>query len=146
MFECFRLIKNKDIERLMDLFSSDAIIHEPFSKLREGLKGEQTIESFLKIVIMANDALRSRIIIEDSFDIRNRLNVDDDENQNYKINSYNSFNRKVISDLVIFEKGDTLKARFTFELNSYDNNYDYNNHDINSKFSKITALHIQFIK
>ena len=36
----------------MDLFSSDAIIHEPFSKLREGLKGEQTIESFLKILIM----------------------------------------------------------------------------------------------
>ena len=56
---------------------------------------------------MANDASLFRIIIEDSFDIRNRLNVDDDENQNYKINSYNSFNRKVISALVIFEKKET---------------------------------------
>ena len=60
---------------------------------------------------MANDALQSRIIIEDSFDIRNRLNVDDNENQNYKINCYNSFNRKVISALVIFNKRRYAKGK-----------------------------------
>jgi len=37
VFEYFELIKNKDIERLMNLFSPDAIVYEPFSKLREGV-------------------------------------------------------------------------------------------------------------
>ena len=31
--EYFRLIRTKDIYRLLDLFMDDAIIHEPFSKL-----------------------------------------------------------------------------------------------------------------
>ena len=37
MFEYFELIKNKDIEPLRNLFSPDAIVYEPFSKLREGV-------------------------------------------------------------------------------------------------------------
>jgi len=64
VFEYFELIKNKDIERLMNLFSPDAIIYEPFSKLREGISGKQAIESFLKIAIMVNGELQYRIVIE----------------------------------------------------------------------------------
>ena len=64
VFEYFRLIKNKDIEQLMDLFADYAIIYEPFSKLTEGLKGKSAIESFLRVSLMANDALQHHIIIE----------------------------------------------------------------------------------
>ncbi len=54
----------------MNLFSPDAIVYEPFSKLRGGLKGKQAIESFLDIVIMANDELQYNIIIENTSDMK----------------------------------------------------------------------------
>jgi hypothetical protein len=139
VFEYFRLIKNKDIERLMDLFAPDAIIYEPFSKLTGGLKGKQAIESFLRIVIMANDALQHHIIIEKDSDIH-RSEVDDKDSRNNKNNNNSSYNMKLITALVMFEKGDSLKARFRFELSS-----DHNNNATNSKHNKIKALHIQFI-
>jgi hypothetical protein len=126
VFEYFRLIKNKDIEQLMELFAEDAIIYEPFSKLIEGLKSKSTIDSFLRISIMANDTLQHNIIIE----------KEDQKNDMEK-----SDNSKTITALVTFEKGDTIKARFTFELG-------YNNNDrllIDSKQKKIKTLHIQFI-
>jgi hypothetical protein len=122
VFEYFRLIKNKDIEQLMDLFAEDAIIYEPFSKLTKGLKGKSAIESFLRIAIMANDTLRHNIIIEK-------------ENQNNNEKSYNSTS---IAALVTFERGDTMKARFVFELGKN------NNHIFDSKQKKIKALRIQF--
>ncbi len=37
MFEYFELIKNKDIESLMNLFSADAIVYEPFRQV-DGIK------------------------------------------------------------------------------------------------------------
>ena len=80
VFEYFELIKNKDIERLMNLFSPDAVVYEPFSKLRGGIMGRQAIESFLRIVIMANDDLQYRIVIENISDIKNRSNVDSNHN------------------------------------------------------------------
>lgn len=45
VFEYFRLIKNKDIEQLIDLFADNAIIYEAFSRLIEGSKGKSAIES-----------------------------------------------------------------------------------------------------
>ena len=57
VFGYFELMRNKYIERLMNLFSPDAIIYEPFSKLREGISGKQVIESFQRIAIMANGEL-----------------------------------------------------------------------------------------
>lgn len=68
VFDYFNVIKIKDIERLMNLFSPDAIIYEPFSKVTGGLKGSHAIESFLKIVIMASDALQNHILIENITD------------------------------------------------------------------------------
>ena len=49
---------------LLDLFAYDAVVYEPFSKLAGGLRGRSAIESFLKVAIMANDALKHEIIIE----------------------------------------------------------------------------------
>lgn len=150
VFEYFRLIKKKDIERLINLFSPNAIIYEPFSKLRGGLKGKQAIESFLKIVIMANDSLKHHITIENSSDVKNRSNIGNNDNDNRNNNKNNSISShdKVIIALVIFEKGDSVKARFTFGLSSDDDNYnDNNNRDTNSKYNnKIMTLHIQFIE
>lgn len=148
VFEYFRLIKNKDIERLINLFSPNAIIYEPFSKLRGGLKGKQAIESFLKIVIMANDSLKHHITIENSSDVKNRSNIGNNDNRNNNKNNRSSSDDKVIIALVIFEKGDSVKARFTFGLSSGDNNYnDNNNCDTISKYNnKIMTLHIQFIE
>src|SRR6266496_4623820 len=103
VFECFRLIKNKDIEQLMDLFADDAIIYEPFSKLVEGLKGKSAIESFLRVAIMANDTLQHNIIIK---------------KENQKNDMKKSYNGKSITALVTFEREDTVKARFVFELGS----------------------------
>ena len=147
VFEYFRLIKNKDIERLINLFSPNAIIYEPFSKLRGGLKGKQAIESFLKIVIMANDSLKHHITIENSSNVKNRSNIGNNDNRNNNKNNRSS-DDKVIIALVIFEKGDSVKARFTFGLSWDDNNYnDNNNCDTISKYNnKIMTLHIQFIE
>jgi SnoaL-like domain len=125
VFEYFRLIKNKDIEQLMDLFADDAIIYEPFSKLTEGLEGKSAIESFLRVSLMANDALQHHIIIE---------------KENQKNEMEKSCNSKIITALVTFERGDTMKARFTFEFGS-----NGNNHVFDSKRKKIKALHMQFI-
>jgi len=39
--EYFRLIKAKDMYRLLDLFTNDAVINEPFSKSEDGKGGLQ---------------------------------------------------------------------------------------------------------
>jgi hypothetical protein len=128
----------------MNLFSSDAIIYEPFSKLRGGLRGEHAIESFLRIVIMANDELQYHIAIENISDIKNRPNVDGNHDHMNK-NKCSSLDVKVVNALISFEKGDSLKARFTFGLNCNNENNNDNSY-INSKYSTIRSLHIQFIK
>ena len=61
----FRLIQSKDIEGLKNIFWSDAIVYEPFSKVEQGLKGWSQIEPFLKVAIMANESLSNRIVIEE---------------------------------------------------------------------------------
>jgi hypothetical protein len=139
----FNLIKIKDIERLMNLFSPDAIIYEPFSKVTGGLKGRHAIESFLKIVIMASDALQNHIVIENVTD-KNCSCVDGNHNHNAKNSCNNSFDTKVINALVTFERGNSLKARFTFGL-SHDSDDNDNNY-IDSKYCTIRSLRIQFIK
>jgi hypothetical protein len=119
----------------MDLFAPDAIVYEPFSKLTGGLRVKQAIESFLRLqswpMIRCNIKLLSK---------SNMISIDlvDDKGIRNDTNNNTSYDAKVISALVMFEKGDSLKAKFRFELNS-DNNAT------NSKQNKIKALHIQFI-
>lgn len=93
--EYFNRIKSKDIEGLLELFSDDAVIHEPFSRARR-LFGKTEIKPFLKSVIMANEGLQYEINIE-----------------RQKNNHTNNF-----VALVIFRKGHEINSRFTF---SFDN-------------------------
>ena len=134
VFEYFRLIKKKDSEQLLDLFAHDAVIYEPFSNITGGLRGRSAIEPFLKVAIMANDTLQYHMIIEKKpYDEMDKINNKDSD--------------KVITALVTFERGDSIRARFTFELSSDDDDDDYNNdHVSNSIHKKIKTLHIQFTR
>ncbi len=119
--EYFRLIKAKDMYRLLDLFTDDAVIDEPFSKSEDGkggLQGKNAIEPFLNVTMMANDGLREEIEIEKS-----------------KPRSDNGINQ--VTAYVTFERGGKVKARFTFVLSSEGN---YNS----QKQKKIESLRIQF--
>ena len=91
----FRRIKSRDVEGILELFSDDAVIHEPFSRARR-LFGKTEIKPFLKSVIMANEGLQYEINIE-----------------RQKNNHTNNF-----VALVIFRKGHEINSRFTF---SFDN-------------------------
>ena len=95
--EYFSRIKSRDIEGLLELFSDDAVIHEPFSRARR-LFGKTEIKPFLKSVIMANEGLRYEINIER-------------QKNNYT-------NNLVV--LVIFRKGHEINSRFTFSFENTD--------------------------
>ena len=123
VYKYFRLIKAQDMYGLLDLFTDDAVIYEPFSKSEDGkggLQGKSTIEPFLNVAIMASAGLREEIEIEKS-----RLRNDNGIN---KVTTY-----------VTFERGGKVKARFTFELRS-EGNYD------SQKQKKIQSLHLQFVE
>ena len=141
IFEYFKLIKNKDMEGLMELFAPDAVVYEPFSKITGGLKGKRSIESFLRVAIMANDRLQHKIAIEKEATLNEpKLDYKDSSN---KIGNNNSTN--IITALVKFEKGDLVRARFTFELAS-DNNDNNDHTTAGQKYNRIKTLHIQFLK
>ncbi len=65
----FHLIDEKDMPGLLNLFTEDRMIYEPFSKgplSNEGkgkkpLKGRNEIESFFHVVMMASDGLKHEI-------------------------------------------------------------------------------------
>jgi hypothetical protein len=128
----FRLLQNKDIYGLKDLFWSDAIVYEPFSKLENGLRGWSQIEPFLKVAIMANESLSNKIAFEESSRIKHNDLKDEEKN------SGNS-NNDIVEALVTFQKDNVIKAKFRFELSNQTGTIDH------SERKKIKALHIQFI-
>lgn len=87
----FHLIGKKDVQGLLDLFAHDAVVYEPFSNVQNGLQGKSSIEYFLKVTVMANAGMRRTIEFVDR-------SVDS------------------ITALVTFERGDTIKGRFTFNF------------------------------
>jgi hypothetical protein len=119
VYEYFRLIKNRDIDRLLDLFAEDAIVYEPFSKTGDsvGLQGKTAIKPFLNIAIMANVGLQYQIEFKES---RSKMYNGNDQ----------------ITATVTFE---SAEARFTFKLSS-EEIYD------SQKKKKIQYLYIQFVK
>jgi hypothetical protein len=135
VLDFFRFIKNKDIGNLMDLFAPDAIVYEPFSKITGGLKGKLAIESFLRIAIIANDTLQHRVVFEKEYDT-------DETTPDLPLINNSTDNAKV-STLIIFEKGDSIKARFTFELTS--DNRDNAHTAPSIKYNRIKTLGIQFL-
>lgn len=106
----FRCIDTKDLDRILELFDYDAEVYEPFSNITGGLKGRSSIEPFLKVAMMANNNLRRTINIQ-------------------KPNKPNS-----ITALVMFEKGDKAKSKFTFEFQDDDGSR-----------KKIKSLRIEFL-
>jgi hypothetical protein len=135
VFEYFKLVKNKDIDNLMELFVPDAIVYEPFSKIKGGLRGRIAIESFLRVAIMANDMLQHQIVLEKDANLN-------EPKSDYKGNNNNT---NLITALVKFEKGDSVRARFTFELAS-GNSGSNNGATAGQKYNRIKTLHIQFLK
>jgi hypothetical protein len=105
VYEYFRLIKDKNINRLLDFFADDATIYESFSKIH-GLQGKTAIKAFLEVALMANDGLQHEIRFEKQHE--NLGNSD-------KYNNYNH-NANQVTALVTFTRGGSLKAKFTFEL------------------------------
>ena len=128
----FRLLQKKDIDSLKDLFWSDAIVYEPFSKLEKGLRGWSQIEPFLKVAIMANESLSNKIAFEEPTYIKNR------DLKEEKKNSDNS-NNDIVEAMVTFQKDNVIKAKFRFELSNRTNTVN------NLERKRIKALHIQFI-
>jgi len=136
--EYFRLIQSKDIEGLKDLFLPNAIVLEPFSKLEEGLRGWSQIEPFIKVAIMANESLSYRIAFEE-FDDQDMKNKYIKDMQINKENNNTNNNTDIVETLLTFEKGQTLKAKFRFELSNETDT-------INSSKKKIKSLYyIQFM-
>jgi transport factor 2 (NTF2)-like protein len=97
----FKKIKAGDVHGLLELFSNDSVIYEPFSSSKL-LSGKSEIEPFLKSVIMANEGLEYE------------LNIDKQKNKR----------KNHIVALVTFRKQNEIRSRFTFGLdNSHDSKY-----------------------
>jgi len=146
----FRLIKKKGMDDLLNLFTDDCIIYEPFSKVstlynsdstkKTYLKGRFEIESFLKIVMMACDGLEYEIKF-----MAEPIHIDYEQPNEIFDSTFSS--SLLISVLTTFYRnhgGAELKERFTFHVASEKNhdsatttNSDYHND------KKIRTLWIQ---
>jgi hypothetical protein len=91
VYSYFRAIKEKDIDKLVDMFEDDAVIQEPFSKEAQ-LRDKRDFRSFFQIVCMANEELEHDLFFEDTTD------------------------GNATSVLCTFQKGETVCARFSFRF------------------------------
>jgi hypothetical protein len=92
----FSLISEKHLDSLLELFDNDAVVYEPFSSESDGLRGKEMIKHFLKVVFMANTGLQREIEFEKLTD------------------------NEAIA-LITFERGGSVKARFSFKLVTEEN-------------------------
>ena len=90
----FKRVAAGDLPGLLDLFSDDCVIHEPFSTSKY-LTGKIEIEPFLRSAIMANQEVQYEIKIE-----KERCKTD----------------RNSVVAVVVFHKENEIKAKFTFEF------------------------------
>jgi ketosteroid isomerase-like protein len=90
----FKRVAAGDLHGLLDLFSDDCVIHEPFSTSKY-LTGKIEIVPFLRSAIMANQQVQYEIKIE-----KERRKTD----------------RNSVVAVVIFHKENEIKAKFTFEF------------------------------
>lgn len=111
VYRFFKLIEDRDVQGLLELFDYDAVVYEPFSKA-QGLHGRSSIEPFLKVAMMANSNMHHKIKILEA------EHSDEDGR---------------IAALITFERGDKLKARFTFDL-AQDTDKDWKIKTLNIKF------------
>lgn len=89
----FKRVAAGDLHGLLDLFSGDCVIHEPFSTSKY-LTGKIEIKPFLRSAIMANQAVQYEIKIEER----------------------RKTGRNMMVAVVVFRKENEIKAKFTFEF------------------------------
>jgi len=92
VFECFKLASQKKIEEMLELLADDVIIYEPSSKKENGLRGKPAVRSFLNMITLASD-----------------------DSLHYDISVEEDSNDKIVTR-VVFEKGDKITSKFTFEM------------------------------
>jgi len=113
----FRLIDEKDMSSLLNLFTEDCTIYEPFSrdflsdegKNKKPLKGRNEVESFFHVVMMASDGLKHEIEFVHSPIKDTRQNGD----------SVITKSSSVVSALATFyryEGGNKLKQKLVFHI------------------------------
>lgn len=98
VLDYFQRVRSSDITGLMNLFSEDSVIYEPFSKSK-CLIGKSEIEPFLRTVIMANKGMQYELEIEKS-------GQSTDEN--------------MVIVLVRFNKVGSIASKFRFEFQPKD--------------------------
>ena len=98
VLDYFQRVRSCDISGLMNLFSEDSVIYEPFSKSK-CLIGKSEIEPFLRTVVMANKGMQYELEIEKS-------GQGTDEN--------------MLIVLVRFNKVGSIASKFRFEFQPQD--------------------------
>ena len=90
----FNRVRSGDLHGLLDLFSDNCVIHEPFSSSKF-LTGKIEIEPFFRSAIMANQGVQYEIKIEKE-------------------------RRKTVGNsmvaVVVFRKENEIKGKFTFDF------------------------------
>ena len=118
VFEYFRSIKEKDIDSLLDLFTEDAVIYEPFSKLStagDGLRDRTAMRAFFQVAAMASDGLEYNITSQESRQVDEEYTINRNNCNNNSRNIGKARNSSAITALVRFERGSSANARFIFE-------------------------------
>lgn len=147
----FRLIDEKDLPGILNLFTEDCTIYEPFSrdllsnegKTKKPLKGRNEIESFFHVVMMASDGLKHEIEFVCP-PIKHTRQVGD---------TGISTSSSVVSVLATFygKEGNKLKQKLVFHLvaeqkrDTLDKMSRYgNDKDINNETRRIERLYVHF--
>ena len=146
----FRLIDEKDMPSLLNLFTEDCTIYEPFSrdflsyegKGKKPLKGRNEIESFFHVVMVASDGLKHEIKFVHSPIEHTRQNGD----------SVITTSSSVVSAVATYyrnEGGDKLKQKLVFHIvseqkhDTLDMTTRYgNDNDISNDTRKIERLYV----
>lgn len=126
----FKYVKMNDYYSIMELFSRDAIVYEPFSK-ENGISGKENLISFFKIMCRASGGLNQ--------DLLGYQNISSNNNDN---------NNVVISVISTYTKGDSINARFTFHFQLNRSNKNNNNNKKKENLdnnSPINTLNIEFL-
>jgi ketosteroid isomerase-like protein len=92
--EYFNRVRSGDLHGLLDLFSDDCVVHEPFSSSKF-LTGKIEIEPFFRSAIMANQGVQYEIKIEKE--------------------RHKTVGNSMVA-VVFFRKENEIKGKFTFEF------------------------------
>jgi ketosteroid isomerase-like protein len=98
VLDYFQRVRSSDLSGLLNLFSDDSVIYEPFSKSK-CLMGKSEIEPFLRTVVMANKGMQYELEIE---------------------KAGQSAGENMVIVLVRFNKVGSITSKFRFEFQPQD--------------------------